>query len=452
MNMATLKAASKRESFAGYLFRDKKDNWTAVVLIAVFAAIYVILNYPYVSYMKANVDMLMPRSPFYGAPFTLNLFNFDPSMYYGYPNMTVIHPFMNLAGGSLSYAALKTGAGNLLFLGIQSLINGLSVALLYLILRRAEGERSPFPLALAAWFGASSYTMFSALIPDSYPYAQCLIIASVLYLTYLRSAGERGAAGPALAALLNFGVTSTNLLTFAGAYVFSTMNRRLSENIRIWAKVAALFVVFAAALTGLQLLLFDGKSWINNWQQGLSNGGFSYVAPFSFEHHWKAVYMMFVSPVLSPDVALIDSGLVAIATDLAKPYPVYVSAIGLLLLALAAAGWIRGFKQRETWTYAVYILFAVALHLVVGYGLAAFKYDLYLYAGHYLFALFALASIALRSVKSARMRKAAVAVIAAMAAATLVHNVWMHGETLSRIDSAYEQMALQDAAAERPGF
>lgn len=93
-------------------------------------------------------------------------------------------------------------------------------------------------------------------------------------------------------------------------------------------------------------------SWLSNVFGGLSNGALGYVTPFSFAHHAKAFYMLVVSPVLTPDVALIDPGIVAFATDLSKPYPFYVHIVGIGLFLLAVLGFIKGIKTRETWSFA----------------------------------------------------------------------------------------------------
>ena len=121
-------------------------------------------------------------SPFYGAPFTLNLFNFDPSMEYGPENISIIHPFINFLTSPL---VTMIGGVNLPYLLIQSILNAFSAALVYYIIRRS-GAGWTLSLVTAAFFGISSYSLFTTLIPDSYAYAQFMIILSAAYLHYCR--------------------------------------------------------------------------------------------------------------------------------------------------------------------------------------------------------------------------------------------------------------------------
>ncbi|MGP3784483.1 DUF6080 domain-containing protein [Paenibacillus sp. 1A_MP2] len=121
-----------------------------------------------------------------------------------------------------------------------------------------------------------------------------------------------------------------------------------------------------------------------------SKWGTSYATPFQFAVHWKALSLLTINPMLSPKVHLLDPGMVAFVTDLSRSNPIYVQLTGIFILLLALTGFIKGIREREVWTLAPYILFAFVLHIVVGFGLAVFQYDMYLYAGHYLFAFFLL--------------------------------------------------------------
>ncbi|GKU79227.1 hypothetical protein L3i20_v236240 [Paenibacillus sp. L3-i20] len=434
---------SSYSSFAAYLFHNSKDNVVAALLLFCFSAFYIFLNMPYVTYIDQNSAVLSKFSPFYGAPFTLNLFNFDPSFYYGYSNVTVIHPIANLLAGSLAKVAEQAG-GNLFFLVLQSALNAFCVVLLYYYLRR-RGEQlgqSGFalPLSFAAFFGVSSYSVFSALIPDSYAYAQFVIIISVVYLAYGEMTSKHNYWSMAVLAFLNFAITSTNIATYFGAMFVSLYKKTKSEMVRPIVRVMVYSAILVVLFSGLQLLLFDGKSWFNNVQQGLSNGGFSYVASFSLSHHWKSIYMLFISPVLSPEMVLLDPGIVAFTTNLSVPYPLYVTIIGFVLLGLAIAGFIRGIRTKQAWMLAVYIGFAIALHIVVGYGLATFNYDLYLYAGHYLFAIFLLAASFIMGLKSGKLRKIGLIIIMICTLVTLGNNVIKHTESLDYIRDSYVQL------------
>lgn len=425
-----------------YLFQNRKDKRIAAMLFLCFSFFYTLMNVPYLTYIRENSDVLAEHNPFYGAKFPLNLFNFDPSFYYGFTNMTVIHPYVNFLSGSLEWISRHVG-GNTFFLILQSGINALTVVILYGYLRRKadnEGGGAGLPVLFAVFFGVSSYALFSSLIPDSYVYAQFGIVCSLCYLAYNGWSGKRKTLPAAAIGFLQFAITSTNVATYMGALLIRLYEGKKSDTIRKWLKVAVVMLVMAILLAVVQLLLFDGKSWFNNWQQGLENGGFSYAAPFSFAQHWKAIYMLFISPVLTPDITLISAGIVAFATDLSIPYPFYVSIVGFGLLGMAVAGWIRTIRTKEAWTLAIYIGAAIGLHLVIGFGLAVFEYDLYLYAGHYLFANFLLAASFVMSLKRGLFRTICVAAIIIFMCATLANNIVKHSTTIAIIRDAYIQI------------
>ncbi|MBH5317726.1 hypothetical protein I6N90_07910 [Paenibacillus sp. GSMTC-2017] len=440
-------ASTKFNSFAAFLFHNRRDNVVAAVLFFCFSALYIFMNIPFLSYMEQNAKVLSQHSPFYGAPFFLNIFNFDPSFYYGFLNMTVIHPFMSLLSGNL-YKISELAGGNLFFLFVQSALNALSAVLIYYYLRRRGDHDGQvgigFPFWFASFFGVSSYTIFTAMIPDSYGYAQFVIILSVLYLAYVDMGSNLGKWPAATLAFLNFGITLTNIVTYFGALFVTLFTKKYGQMIRPIIRISVYFIILIVIFSGMQLLLFDGKSWFNNMQQNLENGGFTYAAPFSFAHHWKAVYMLFISPILTPDMTLINPGIVAFATNLSQPYPIYVTIIGFALLALAIAGFVRGIRTKEAWTMAVYIGFAIALHLVVGYGLAVFEYDLYLYAGHYLFAVFLLAASFLMGMKRGKLRMIGMIFIITCTIVTLGNNVIKHNDSLQVIKESYVQLGNKE--------
>ncbi|MCR2805894.1 DUF6080 domain-containing protein [Paenibacillus soyae] len=421
--------------FWNYLFRAKKDYYAAGGLFAAFYVFYVVMNLPFMSYMKENQALLAEHNPFYGVPFALNLFNFDPSMQYGPGNASVIHPLISFLTGPFGFLS-KHLFDNLFFLALQAAVNALSVVLVYCYLKRsAEGAIIPF--LMAAFFGISSYSLFTALVPDSYPYAQLFLILSVVYLQYSREQAKTKVLPHAGLALANFGITSTNIVPFM-ASLFAN-NVMLREKGWIWrlVRIVAAFLLLVILATGLQWLLFDGHSWIHNWSKTLDNGGYNYVAPFSFFYHWKAIYMLGISPILTPDAALVTPSIVAFATDLLQPYPIHVSVVGMALLLLAAAGFIRLIKTREAWILGSYIGAAIGLHIVVGYGLAAFQNDLYLYAGHYLFAIFLLAGRFAMEIKRDALRKGLTVILGIFLLAALVHNVVQHAEVLQVIESSF---------------
>lgn len=425
-------------TFFSYLFHSRRDNRLALSIWALLSLFYIAFNWPYVSFMSRQADQLVELSPFYKVPFTLNLFNFDPSMYYGYTNVSVIHPLLSLPSGLLASAAAWAG-GNLMFLSVQSAMNAASAVMIFYYLRRS-GKGLAAPLLWSVWFGVSSYTLFTSLIPDSYAYAEFFLILSVLYLQYIKAQGRIPILPVALLAAANFGITSTNLITFLFAFVIMTFERPLSHYFKRLLMIGGAALGIVAVLTFVQAWTNHGISWIHNWGAGLANGGFKYMAPFSLMHHWKIVYMLFIHPVLTPATAFMDPNLVAFATDLHAPLPWYVSIVGCGLMFLALLGFMRMGRSREGWMLAGFILFALWLHIGLGFGLEAFEYDMYLYAGHFLFALFLLGGRCTIELKSPLLRRWLLAGVGLSACVTLVHNAVRHAHILAFINAAYANM------------
>lgn len=424
--------------FWSYILQNRNDNKKALSLFIGFFIFFLLMNYPFISYMKENAADLAVHSPFYGAPFMLNLFNFDPSMYYGFSNTSVIHPFINFMTGSFTFIS-KYLYENLFFLVVQSMINALSVVMIYYYLRKSD-TNNIIPLLFASFFGVSSYSIFTAFIPDSYPYVQFFIIFSVLYLQYSRAVMKTALLPTASIALLNFGLTSTNIAPFIGSLFVNMFDRRDKKSFKKFVVIIVTFMLMVTGITLVQFLIFKGNSWINNWLQSLSNGGFSYTGDFVFSQHWKAIYMLVISPILTPDITMLDQGIVAMVTDLTRPYPIYVHIIGFGMILLAIVGFIKGIKSKESWILVSYILWAIVLHIIVGFGLAVFKYDLYLYAGHFIFAFFLLAARFLIQIKHSLLKNILVGVVILFAITTLTNNIIKHAEALHTTEQSYIEL------------
>ncbi|WP_054958394.1 DUF6080 domain-containing protein [Paenibacillus dakarensis] len=428
-------------TFRGYFFKDRKDNYTALILWLVFCLFYLVMNMPYIQYIKDNAEMLGRYNPFYGAPFSLNLFNFDPSMEYGSTTGTVIHPLYNFLSAPLTHLSSHS-IGNMLFLIVQAVMNALTTTIIYFMLRRSGSDRH-VSLLFTALFGVSSYSIFTAFIPDSYPYAQFVIVLSAAYLQKCRAEQSFPIIPNASLTLLNFGITSTNVVTFAVALFVSLFNRSHTKTTFKWfmiIMITALMMILM--MTGIQYFTF-GKTWLTNVFGGLSSGGLGYVTPFSVEHHARAFYMLIVSPILTPAIALIDTGITAFATDLSKPYPLYVHIVGIGFFLMAVLGFIKGIKSRGIWAIFTYILFAFLLHIVVGFGLTAFTYDLYLYAGHYLFAFFILAASFVTGIRNHTAKKVLLGVAAVFLLVTAANNMIKHQSNLDYIHASYTNVLTQ---------
>ncbi|MFC4101193.1 DUF6080 domain-containing protein [Paenibacillus xanthanilyticus] len=425
-------------------FMDKRDAAIAGAIALLVALFCIFTNLPFLHYMKEQAPLLAEHSPFYGAPFTLNLFNFDPSLYYGFDNATIIHPLFNVIKGSLAYLADHLG-GNLFFLILQACLNAFSAVMIYVYLRRSSSESGyVVPAAFGLLFGLSSYSLFSSLVPDSYPYAQCLLLLSVLYLQYSRARKRIAALPTAAYALGHFAVTSTNVVPFAVSAFAALMRRPFQASILKLAAAAGWLLALIVVGTAAQGLLFDGHSWASDWRNNLDSGGYTYVASFSLAHHWKAVYMLFISPILTPAIRLLDPGIVAFVTDLSVSYPLYVTLGGGLLLVLALLGFLALIRTYEAWMLGAYIGFAIALHIGIGYGLSTFQYDLYLYAGHYLFALFLLGGRFLIGLRPRTARTILTGLMLLLVVVACANNVVQHAEALDVIRQGYETLQAQD--------
>lgn len=436
--------------FLASWFANARDAAVGFGLAAAVTLYGLLLNLPFLRYMNEQAPLLAKHSPFYGAPFTLNLFNFDPSIYYGFENATIIHPLFNLIKGSLAYLAAHLG-GNLFLLVLQIGLNALSAVMIYVYLRKSSPASGYVaPLAFGLLFGLSSYSLFASLVPDSYPYAQCLLLLSVLYLQYSRAREQIAPLSTAAYALGHFAVTSTNVVPFAASAFAALFRRPFRASVKKLSAAAGLLLVLIAVSTLAQGLLFDGHSWASDWRNNLDSGGYTYVAPFSPSHHWKAVYMLFISPILTPSIRLLDPGIVAFTTDLSVVYPLYVTMGGGFLLGLAVLGFVTLIRTYEAWMLGVYILFALALHIGIGYGLATFQYDLYLYAGHYLFAMILLGGrfVIVRRLRTARLVLTGLVLLAVCV--TAGNNIVKHADALDVIRQSYAelQQPAKDPAAE----
>ncbi|MGO4731993.1 DUF6080 domain-containing protein [Paenibacillus sp. 2KB_22] len=424
--------------FLDYLFYNRRANWTAFYLFAGFALFYGLMNGSYVLYIENNAELLGKYTPFNTTLFPLNLFNFDPSMYYGDNSSSVIHPLISFLAVALAAVAKLLG-GNWFFLVLQSLVNAGSVVLAYLFLSQKEDKPTIVPLLFALLFGFSSYLMYTALIPDSYPYVQFVILFSVVYMQYTRERQDVRYVPNALIASINFGLTSTNIVPFAAATFFN-MHAWRKANFKKYIGIMALAVLFIAVLTGVQYVAFGGRSWVSNWLLGIQNGGTSYATPFQFAIHWKALNMLTINPMMTPKMHLLDPGMAAFVTDLSRSNPIVVQITGIFILLLALMGFIKGIREREVWTLVPYILFAFLLHVVVGFGLAVFQYDMYLYAGHYLFAFFLLGGGFVISLRPGLGKKAIIGLIMLCVIVSASNNIYRHVETLTTIKQSYDQL------------
>lgn len=423
--------------FFQYVLEGKRQRYVAAILFVIFTILYFCINLPYVLFMNEQEGLLQQYSPFYGVPFTLNIFNFDPSLYYSFNPPTIIHPFLNFISSPLAHLS-QFMSNHYFFLTVQSMLNAASCALFYIYLSKQKVALN-YALIFSVLFGASSYLLYTSLIPDSYVYAQFLLITSVLYLQYCRHEDTYPVIILGFLGFLNFGISATNMIPFFIAVLISLYKKGdFRNNILAVIKIGVAFLLSTAVFTVVQYFLF-GETFLGRLDT-LNSGGFSYVAPFSWVYHWKAVIMLFVSPIITPAISLIDQGIVAFATDISVPYSAftYIAGAAVLILGLLAIYYCR--RSKNTWVLLSFILFAILLHLVIGYGIGAFKYDLYLYAGHFLFAQLLLTAQLSNEIKSRKVHHIYMTVIAVVLVITVINNVILHTVNLDSISDAYLHM------------
>lgn len=426
--------------FTKWLRLSRHDSLMALGLLLFFYLYYVMLNLPFERFMTDNKALLDAHNPFYGAPFQLNLFNFDPSMYYA-PQASILHPLINYVSVPLKFLATSP-LGNMVFLLLQALMNALGAVIIFVYLRKSGAGRR-LSLSVAVMYGACSYSIFTALIPDSYPYAVFILLLTVLYGQYCRVEKVLPVLPVSILLCANFGITVTNVITAAIFLIVGSLGMGNMKNwLQQWLKIAVLSLGLVILLTTLQYGLFGGNSWVHNWRQMLQAGGYDYTTSFSLKHHWKVLYSMIEAPVVTPNLSMINEGTMAFVTNLADPFPLYGHILGIMVALLALLGCICGWRSREALMLAVFPLFAVGLHIVKGFGLSAFTYDMYLYAGHYLFALFLLGAGFIHRLRGG-WRGAGTWIIMIGAAALVVINLWGHIHALHTVQQVFRTLAAQ---------
>ncbi|MEX3745326.1 MULTISPECIES: DUF6080 domain-containing protein [Lysinibacillus] len=418
-----------------------KRKKNPLILLMFFMCFYIIMNLPIILFLTENYEGLKKFSPFGYSPFLLNIFNFDPSIYVS-NNMSPIHPFLNFLTIPLVKIAKLLGFNtvmgyNLFFLILQSAINSLSVVIIYSLLLKKYKDVI-LAIIFSCLFGISSYSIFSAFIPDSYAYAQFIIVISLYYL--LVSFKENQYSKNMGLSILNFGITSTNIIPFFISTIINLFHsKKLKEAFKRSVLLSFILLGCISLITFIQKILFN-QTWLDSLLSNLNNGGFSYTADFSFFMHWKVIYLLFINPIMTPNIALIDLNIMAFVSDLEKSVPFYINIIAILVFIFVSLGIIRNFKKKEIWILFSYILFAILLHIVVGFGLAVFEYDMYLYAGHFLVAIWLLCAEFFYSIKSTSIKKILKYVLVVILVIILINNVSKHLNFYNNLVASYESI------------
>ncbi|MFD3447417.1 DUF6080 domain-containing protein [Microbacteriaceae bacterium 4G12] len=370
--------------FIRYLFRSKRDSIISIALMLILFSFYILCDYKIVHLLHNGQEI--SKGPFVHTPFKLNLFNFDPAMFYGEDGSIITHPYLRNIAFFIQYLT-ELGPQNLVILIIQSLLVAATSSLIYVYCRNIKLHITP-SILITMLFGISTYSLLCAFVPDSYPYAQFFIVLSVVYFQYVNQTKTSSVAALSVLGVVNLGITLTNVIPFAVSLLVTKLDKNIKGYIRKLLLTGVSGVLLLVILALIDKYIYPGVSWIDNWTAGLQSGGYNYVAKFSFETHKHVLNSLFVAPFLFPKLQVLDpKGLIAIVTQLKEPFPILIQVVGIVILCMSVLGLLFNLKERNVWILIVYIGFSVWLHLIKGYGLATHEYDLLLYAGHYMFAI-----------------------------------------------------------------
>lgn len=387
------------------IFESKLEKRIAAFLFFFFCILYFLINIKFMNYLSNSYEELKNFSPFSGySYFLLNIFNFDPTMYSH--GVSPIHPFKNFMTKGLEFIFtifnIDSILGkNIVILFIQTIINALNVVLIFLIYRCLKVNLITSTI-LSVLFGVAAYSIVTVLIPDSYTYAQFIIILSLYFL--LKSPTIKNKIVKVILAIINFGITSTNLIPYIfGLGIKIWDNARIKSSILRILKYIVVIGMGCIGVSVVQYLLFD-TYWFGNISSNMEKGAFSYTENFALDKHWYSFYLLFINPIIMPDIELIDYYLMAFVSkwNLVGNLAFYI--LPLISVLIFCFGCFKNFKKKELWILLGYIGFAILLHLKVGFGLATIKYDLFLYAGHYLAPLLILLGLFTTNVKHFYMK------------------------------------------------
>jgi len=276
-----------------------------------------------------------------------------------------------------------------------ALAGGAAVGVFRLLLERlgvGATRARAFTLAFAL---SASQIVFSS-VPESYAFS-----ALSLVLVFWTSASPRRSPAARLAAgVFSFGVTATNLVAIALAQLdWRCFGRRAPG---VAARFVGGVVLVAAALAVLQQALFPGARAFFLFGGALGSGyTSSFVSPASLHELGErtatvATHLVFVG-IVAPRVAVDEASRPRVSLDFrASPIPAFrpAGALHAVLwsVLVARALWRLRRDEREARGVSIALLgwlaFVGVLHLFFGLSL-------FLYSGHWVFALVALTAAGL---------------------------------------------------------
>lgn len=376
--------------FFKFLFKEREDLRNSFILISFFFLLYFIVDFRLVDFIS---NLSTVKNPFPIEAFKVNLFNFDPIIYYINGGGTIIHPLFSFLTLTIGKLALTLG-GNFTILIINSLFNALSVGLLYIFSVKNSVDRK-FAFIISAIYAVISYRFITSFIPDSYVYAEFFIILSLVYITYMKKEEVYNIFTVAILAIFNFGITITNIVPLALGILINKPKFSTKKLLKKIFLSIFIFFILLSIFTVIQHLIY-GRNWLTGWQNYLQAGGVAYSESFRISKHSKILRFLIASPIILPIVTLIDPGVMAVVTDLNVNLNIFEILFFIIFTIFLIVAILKNIKNPIFYLLLTFIIWNIFIHFIKGFGLVTFNYDMYLYAGHYIAILFMLIALAFK--------------------------------------------------------
>lgn len=409
--------------------KHKTDTSIAILLAAAFFSLY------------AHFGLRLAQGIYFDY---LNLaFDFDPPYFINFlvgqmpDRVNYKHPLSMIFRPIASLFVLTGFAPKAAAVLVMALIGSLTVALVYGFCRLARFGR-PEAAAATLLFGASSTSLFTAIVVESYGWANfSIVLVWFLYVLGLRTS-QVGTKTRLAAAVLVAGVTVTNVMhsllaEFFALWRTTTLKRAIVRTAFFGFGTGLAMIVVLAILQPEELWNVVARPmqtaqevyWLRT--KGANSGladlmltffGYSFFSPG------------FTKVAISPDVVMIDFR--AFIYDHLVQFSVFV------WWAFAVIGIAIGLKHKEG-QYRLIItplLAVIVLNLLLHLDYQ-FRGSLYIYAAHLHFPIFALAMGAAPRVSEQhiRLRAVYVCVLLVLAASALAANVQRTAEFVVMFDS-----------------
>jgi hypothetical protein len=409
--------------------KHKQDTAVAIILAAAFF------------YLYAQFGLRLAQGIYFDY---LNLaFDFDPPYFINYlvgqlpDRVNYKHPLSMIFRPVASLFLMMGFASKAAAVLVMAFFGGVTVALVYGFCRLASFGK-PEAVAATLFFGASSTSLFTAIIVESYGWANL----SIVLVWFIFMWGARASAANikirVSAAVLVAGVTITNVMHALVAEFFACWR---TTNLQRAIGRSALFGIYAGLALFVVLAVLQPQElwnvvarpvqtvkevyWLRT--KGANSGlgdllltflGYSFFSP------------AFAKVAISPDVVMLDFRTFT--------YGSLAQVAVFVWWGFALAGLVMGLKNKAVpyRLVVVPLLTVLVLNLLLHLDYQ-FRGSLYIYAAHLHFPVFALAMGAAPwvSVQDRRLRLGYVGVLLALAAAALVVNLQRASEFAPLFDT-----------------